>query len=91
MGGVGHKLTAYHWRYNRHHAATKLGGCSCGWHARFMRPSLLQRLRTTCCALTVGHDWGDPDPIHTGPVGFEESEDTLIGHVVQCESCGKCK
>lgn len=86
---VRHKLTAHHWRHNRCSNGTTLGICSCGWHARFLRRvqwTTRWRKVTRLCWLR-GHVWGERNEMHTGPVGFEESEDTFMGANHQCDRC----
>lgn len=85
-----HRLTAYHWRRdNLSDCGTVIGICSCGWKARFIRKiewTTRWRMVTQLCWLR-GHDWDDWDEVHAGPVGFEESPETLLGVSRQCERC----
>ncbi len=84
---VWHTLTAYHWRRNRRLVASTLGICGCGWTARFLRPGWRDRLRESVC----DHEWGERQEKHAGPVGFDESLDTVIGTFRQCEKCARCE
>lgn len=86
---ISHFMTAYHWRDSRKRTGTVLGHCRCGWKAKFLRKSQRARLEELWCGLR-GHDFGPPINVHAGPIGFEESEDTVLGSFRQCERCHKC-
>lgn len=88
---LSHALTFYHWRYNRRAEHGGLAMCSCGWKCRmFRRVARRTQLRSVLLLCWLrGHRWGENNETHTGPVGFKESEDTLIGTTRQCERCWK--
>ena len=87
---IRHRLTAFHLRdrFNRS-KSTRIGICACGWRSSIMRTSWTTRLRRILCV--CGHHWESWKPMHAGPVGFEESEDTLLCHMRQCERCYRCE
>lgn len=87
---VTHRLTAYHWRSDRRSTGTVLGICSCGWRARFMRPSMTTRLRRVVC-LFRGHRWDDPEPIMVGPAGAPDDQFESIGDLTMCDYCWASK
>lgn len=44
--------------------------------------------RRLCRAITLGrHLWGKPCRVDVGPVGFVESDETLLGWLKQCRVC----
>lgn len=84
-----HTLTAHHWRHDHGPSRTKIMYCSCGWQCRFVRRhkrATHLRAITKLCWLRH-HDWSDPDEVHAGPVGFEESADSLLCTTRQCSRC----
>lgn len=88
---ITHKLTAHHWRHNRR-GLTIIGYCSCGYEAWFSRKIKLKtrwRKLYKLCWLR-GHDLGELEGVHCGPVGFEESEDTLVWQYRRCDRCWTC-
>lgn len=96
---VVHKLTAYHWRYDRDQSYNKLGICSCGWKAKFMRDSPKDYLRKSKCIF--GHKWGEPEPMEIGEL-FKKDDGTwtstldegdggiIVGYMKQCDRCFRC-
>lgn len=56
----------------------------------FRRINRRSQLRGLLC-IVPGHSWGETEESHVGPVGFDESEDTLLGRYRQCERCWKCE
>lgn len=90
---ITHKVTAYHWRHNRRSARSKLMMCDCGW-----REAMIRKTEWTCrlrnlvglCWLR-GHAWDLPMAAHVGPVGFDESDDTFIDEMRQCDRCYHCQ
>lgn len=88
---IRHALTLHHWRYNRRARTGSLGMCSCGWQCwMFRRIKWRTRLRgiVMLCWLR-GHRWGADEEAHAGPVGFDESADTLVATMRQCDRCWK--
>ena len=86
---IKHRLTAYHLRNRLNRSTNYIGICGCGWRSGIMRTPLSVRARRVLCIR--GHRWEPWKPMHTGPIGFEESEDTLFGHLRQCERCYRCE
>lgn len=87
---VKHKLTAYHWRYDRGDGPAALAICECGWKCRLFRKSPRDHLRRVHCLLR-GHDWGESEPVLVGPAGAPDEEMTLIAMQRQCDRCWKCE
>lgn len=85
---IGHKLTAFHWRYNRAHDASSLAICTCGWRDKVLRKNLSDRRREAVC-LIRGHIWGELEISEVGPVDFEDGEGEFSMSTVQCDRCYK--
>lgn len=88
---IKHRATGHHWRHNLRRRPTSLAICSCGWQCwSFRRIHWITRLRGLLC-IVPGHDWEASAPIHAGPLDFEESDETLLGHMRQCARCYRCE
>lgn len=83
-----HKLTAYHWRYDRR-KSTSLAICTCGWNCRAFRPGVKLRLKGLVCRV-IGHNLGEVETAEAGPIDFEEGEGDVMWRFRQCERCYQC-
>jgi hypothetical protein len=91
---VKHAFTAYHLRDRLAPGKpSRIAICSCGWKcSMFRRSDRRQKVRALVglCWLR-GHAWEADGPVHVGPVGFDESEETRIATMRQCARCYRCE
>lgn len=87
---IKHKLTAYHLRRKFDKARPyTLAICSCGWKPRWLKRMLRRPVWESFMCFVFGHEWDETIEVHSGPIDFEESEDTLLDTFKQCEKCYK--